>query len=463
MKHLFVLIITSLALFSSCTKEKTFLKAEKNEHLSGGECSTFDVGPNAFTHPINQLTGIDELYFFVGNSFFNQNWVASPSSTSAIDGLGPHFNTRSCSSCHFKDGRGKPPLFNGEISKGLLIRLSIPGIGEHGEIIPEPTYGDQFQDQSISSTSNEGKINITYEMIPGSYPDGTNYYLQKPTYSFSNLAYGSMQADVMTSPRIANQIIGLGLLEAISEEDILANIDPYDNNGDGVTGKANWVWNILEEEIQLGRFGWKAGQATLLQQTAAAFIGDLGITSQLFPEQGCTESQLDCNEAIDSGTYEIEFDDLQKTANYCATIAVPVRRNFNEQEVLKGKEIFKELGCNSCHIETFTTGNHSDFPALSGQEIHPYTDLLLHDMGNNLADGRPEYLANGNEWRTPPLWGIGLFETVNNHTFYLNDGRARNLEEAILWHGGEAQNKKQAFKALDKDNRDCLIQFLKSL
>jgi CxxC motif-containing protein (DUF1111 family) len=449
-------------LLCSCSKEKKLLKAEKNEHLSGGGATTYDTGPNAFTHPIEQLKGLDELNFFVGNSFFNQNWVASPSSTTARDGLGPNFNKRSCSGCHFKDGRGQPPVFDGEPSKGIILRLSIPGSTEYGSNLPEPTYGHQLQDQAIPGMMHEGKISITYEMIQGRYPDGTSYELQKPIYSVYDLKYGDMHTATQTSPRIANQIIGLGLLEAIEEHHILENEDELDANGDGISGKANWVWNLLEDEIQLGRFGWKAGQPNLLQQTAAAFIGDLGITNTLFTEQNCSESQKDCIEAHDSGSLEIEFDDLKKTADYCATTAVPVRRNYKDQEVLKGKEIFKNLGCNSCHIETFTTGNHL-ITALTNQVIFPYTDLLLHDMGEGLSDHRPEFLANGNEWRTPPLWGIGLFEIVNNHTNYIHDGRARNLEEAILWHGGEAQKSKNEFKALTKDERYQLIQFLKSL
>lgn len=463
MKKYIGLLGALLLLLNACTKDKKLLKSEPNENLSGGQCTTFDVGPNAFTHPIDNLTGLDELYFFVGNSFFNQNWVASPASTTARDGLGPHFNARSCSGCHFKDGRGRPPRFDGEFSKGFLMRLSIPGENEYGNVAEEPTYGHQLQDQAINGSWYEGKINITYEMIQGTYADGMRYELQKPMYSLTDLAYGDMHPNLQTSPRIANQIIGLGLLEAISEADILANEDPLDHNQDGITGKANWVWNILEQKIQIGRFGWKAGQPTLLQQTADAFHGDLGITSALFPKQNCSEVQTKCNDAFDSESIEIEFDDLQKTAAYCAAIAVPARRNVNDQNVLKGKKIFKEIRCNSCHIEKYTTGKHPTLPGLSNQVIRPYTDLLLHDMGSGLADGRPEFLANGEEWRTPPLWGIGLFETVNDHSYYLNDGRARNLEEAILWHGGEAENNKLAFKNLTKEDRDCLILFLKSL
>ncbi len=464
-KKLISLVWIIFLLISSCKKVKmdTELESEKNEHLSGGECSTFDIGPNAFTHPIDQLSGTDELFFFVGNSFFNQNWVSSPAYTTARDGLGPVFNARSCSSCHFKDGRGKPPNYFGESSQGYLIRLSIPGENEHGDVIAEPTYGKQLQDRSINGTLYEGKIDLTYEMIQGKYADGTSYELQKPLHKFYDLKYGEMSSEVQTSPRIANQIIGLGLLEAISEDQILANEDIFDLNNDGISGKANRVWNILEEETQIGRFGWKGTHPTVLQQTASAFIGDIGITNKLFPEQNCTDIQINCHEAFDSEIHEITFDDLIKTAKYCATTAVPVRRNVDNQNILKGKRIFNNIGCNNCHIEKYMTENHPSIPELSNQIIRPYTDLLLHDMGNKLADGRPEFLANGNEWKTSPLWGIGLFEVVNNHTYYLHDGRARNLEEAILWHGGESNNVIKSYKHLKADEREQLLEFLKSL
>ena len=304
---------------------------------------------------------------------------------------------------------------------------------------------------------------MTYEIIQGEYPDGTSYELRKPMHAFYDLTYGEMASEVQTSPRIANQIIGLGLLEAISDDIILVNEDVLDTNNDGISGKSNRVWNILEQETQIGRFGWKATHPTVLQQTASAFIGDIGITNKLFPEQNCTDIQIDCHEGFDTETHEINFDDLIKTAKYCATTAVPVRRNVDNQDVLKGKEIFKTIGCNGCHVEKYTTGNHSSIPELSHQIIRPYTDLLLHDMDTELADGRPEFLANGREWKTPPLWGIGLFEIVNNHTCYLHDGRARNLEEAILWHGGEAEHIITSYKHLKVVERNQLIQFLNSL
>jgi CxxC motif-containing protein (DUF1111 family) len=258
-------------------------------------------------------------------------------------------------------------------------------------------------------------------------------------------------------------LIGLGLLEAIDEEDILALSDPDDENGDGISGRANYVWDIENEMEVMGRFGWKANQPTVRQQVAGAFLGDIGITTSIFPDENCTLVQINCANSLNGGEPELPDEFLDDVVLYSQTLAVPARRNFEDEDVLLGKFLFNEIGCNSCHIEKITTGDDHEVSALRNQVIRPYTDLLLHDMGEGLADNRPDFLADGNEWRTPPLWGIGLFEKVNNHTFYLHDGRARNLEEAILWHDGEAKASKENFMNLSKTDRLALISFLNSL
>lgn len=447
----------------SCQKDNNKLIPENGEELSAGALTVFDESPNAFGNPIRTLSGLDELNFFVGNSFFNQSWVTAPATTTARDGLGPMFNARSCAGCHFKDGRGRAPLFDGEASQGFLIRLSIPGQDVHGGPKADFNYGGQLQDNATANIAAEGTIAITYETISGTYADGESYHLRKPIYHINNTAYGDLNPSIMISPRVGNQMIGLGLLEAISEFDILAHEDPTDRNGDGISGIANYVWNVEEQTTSLGRFGWKANQPNLRQQVAGAFNGDLGISSSIFPDQNCTEVQTDCNEAPNGGLYEIDDEGLNHVILYSSTLAVPARRNWDKPRVLEGKKAFEDAGCNGCHIQKFTTGNHSDFDALSYQTIRPYTDLLLHDMGDDLADNRPDYLANGKEWRTPPLWGIGLFDVVNHHTEYLHDGRAKNLTEAVLWHGGEAENAVNAFKEMPKEKRTALIEFLKSL
>ena len=458
--RIFILAPLFLFLISSCREVDPFPDPEPGEELSGGQVTVFDAGPNAFGHQAPGLTGLDELEFFVGNSFFNQNWVSSPASTTARDGLGPLFNARACSGCHFKDGRGRPPEFIGETGTGLLLRL---GNIQIGVVQGDPNYGGQLQDLSLPDVPTEGSYTINYEEISGTFSDGTRYNLRKPNYTIHSMGYGPLDPDNLISPRVANQMIGLGLLEAIPEDAILAQVDESDVNGDGISGRANWVPNVETGNLDLGRFGWKSNQPNLRQQSAGAFIGDMGITTSLFTDQNCTSVQTDCQNAPDGGQPEITDDDLRKVVLYVSTLAVPIRRDWDQPDVLKGKETFMEIGCAGCHTPSWETGTHPNIDALSHQKIWPYTDLLLHDMGDGLGDNFPNFEATGNEWRTPPLWGIGLFSTVNDHTYYLHDGRARNLTEAILWHGGEAEASKDKFRSLSEEERDRLILFLNTL
>ena len=282
-------------LFVSIT---VFVLAQNHKELLGGQASIYNTTPNAFSQPIPGLEREQELLFFVGNSFFNQNWVSAPASTKARDGLGPLFNSRSCAGCHFKDGRGRAPEFDGEVPTGLLIRLGMPGQDEHGGRLPEEKYGLQFQDQAIEGINKEGDLRITYQELPGTYPDGTSFSLRQPTYHLENLNYGALSTEILLSPRVANQMIGLGLLEAIAEDDLVANADPDDLDKDGISGKPNLVWDIQSASIRLGRFGWKAEQPSILQQVASAFAGDLGITSGLIQHDHCTEIQDVCLQAV---------------------------------------------------------------------------------------------------------------------------------------------------------------------
>lgn len=438
------------------------LQADDGEALSGGQVTVFDESVNAFGFQAPGLEGQDELLFFVGNSFFNQNWVSSPASTTARDGLGPLFNARSCASCHFKDGRGHAPLFDGDKSHGLLLRLSVPGVAGNGGIVGDPNYGDQLQDQAIGGVNPEGTFTVTYEEVFGEFGDGTTFSLRKPTYHIGDLAYGPLDPQLKVSPRVGQQMIGLGLLEAIDKSQLIAWSDEFDNDNDGISGRPNYVWDEASQTTRIGRFGWKANQPSLLQQAAGAFLGDLGIASWLFPNQNCFTGE-GCDTLPNGGMTEIDDDDLDKVVLYSSTLAVPARRDWANQDVLAGKLLFTELECSKCHISKVTTGTHPKIDALSNQEIRPYTDLLLHDMGDGLADNRADFLATGKEWRTPPLWGIGLIPIVNGHSFYLHDGRARNLEEAVLWHGGEAQKAQEAFIQLDNPQRENLLRFLNSL
>ena len=430
-----------------------------DRHL-GGTTTAFSAGTNAFELSARNLSNEERRRFEVGDSFFTQNWVTAPASTEARDGLGPTFNAQSCSSCHNRDGRAKPPEHDGDPERGLLLRLSVAG--PNGPV-PEPRYGDQLQDRAINGVRPEGRIGITYEIMHGSYPDGTPYNLRKPIYTVLDPAFGGLPADVMISPRIAQAIVGMGLLEAIADDRILALADPDDTDGDGISGRANMVKDLRRGELVVGRLGWKANQPNVEQQAAAAFHGDIGITTTLFPDENCPSSQSACQKAPDGGAPEAPDDRLQKVAFYVQTLAVPAMRNVDDAVVHKGAGLFMDVGCSSCHTPRHTTDDSHPVAPLRGQTIYPYTDLLLHDMGPDLADGRPDGLASGSEWRTPPLWGIGLVPVVSGHTRFLHDGRARSLEEAILWHGGEGQASRDRFMHLSLEDRMALLKFLDSL
>lgn len=454
-----------LITFSACEKE-TILYPEDGEQYAGGKTTFFNTSRNAFGFSAPNLEGLESLQFTTGNSFFNQAWVTAIASTTGRDGLGPLFNETACSGCHFKDGRGRTPRPGEVFGHGLLIRLSVPGTNAHGGPLGDPFYGGQLSTGAINGVNVEGDVDITYIEEPGTYGDGTPYSLRKPTYTFKNLAYGAMTSNIMFSPRVANQMVGMGLLDAISDNDLLMHADEADVDGDGISGKANYVYDVEKNTMVIGRFGWKAGEPTVRQQVAGAFVGDIGITSSLFPNENHTSQQTAAQVAPNgnnSNGYELDDKTLDRVELYSSALAVPGRRNWQDQNVLKGKELFFEAGCQKCHVQKYTTGTHYKFSALSNQTIYPYTDLLLHDMGEGLSDNRPEYLATGREWRTAPLWGIGLIEVVNEHTELLHDGRARNVAEAILWHGGEGEASKEVFRNMSSEEREQLIAFVKSL
>lgn len=468
MRHrFFPFLLAPALLFFSCKKSDgpTIAQPEAEEQNTGGTNGTaFVFGENAFGSAVRGLTAEEENFFVTGNSFFRANWVTAPASVQSLDGLGPIFNAISCGSCHFKDGRAKPPGSPDEPLNGLLFRLSLPGSDAHGGPLGDPVYGDQLQDKAILNIKNEGRVRVTYTEIAGQYADGTAYSLRKPNYEFHSLNYGDLAAGWMFSPRIAQQMPGLGLLEIVPESDITAFSDENDRNGDGISGRPNYVWNAENQTSTLGRFGWKANQPSLMQQTAGAFNGDIGITTNLFPNDHLSPAQQQQYPNVpNGGSPELPDDLLRKVLSYVQTLAVPARRDHDATDVLRGKFLFQNLNCSGCHRPTLNTGKGGSIAALHDQKIWPYTDLLLHDMGAELADNRPDYLASGSEWRTPPLWGIGLIPTVNGHSFLLHDGRARNVAEAILWHGGEGEQAREGFKKLSREDRDALIQFLNSL
>jgi CxxC motif-containing protein (DUF1111 family) len=452
--------ISACSLFSTDGQGDSQGEAGPKDVLQGGETTVFDEGVNAFSLAARNLDAVRKDRFFVGNSLFNNNWVTAPSSTTSRDGLGPLFNARSCSSCHFKDGRGSPPAA-GEDMVSMLFRLSVPGTAHDGGPSPDPIYGGQLNGSSVLGVAAEGRGILEYFEVAGAYPDGQAYSQAMPRYHVENWAYGDPGAGLMISPRVAPAMTGMGLLEAIPEADILARADPDDVDHDGISGRANFVYDLRAKAPRLGRFGWKANQPTVEQQVAGAMNGDIGVTSSLFPDENGTASEK-LDTLANGGKPELEDVDLEDLVAYSRVLAVPARRNWQAADVKKGSSLFDDVGCADCHVREQHTGA-SDIPALASQDIHPYTDLLLHDMGDSLADGRPDYLATGNEWRTAPLWGIGLVHAVNDHTRFLHDGRARSLEEAVLWHGGEGAAARARFRKLSSPDRQALISFLQSL
>ncbi|WP_207652092.1 di-heme oxidoreductase family protein [Actibacterium lipolyticum] len=459
------------------TPTSDFSSPEKFEAMQAGAATVrARKNANAFSQPSANISFEKELDFKVGNGLFKKLWVSSPSSTLASDGLGPLFNARSCQRCHIKDGRGHTPEGTEDGATSLFLRVSIPGtpddaiaeIDGYIATLPEPTYGQQLQDFSIAGHAAEYRLDVTYETVTVPLSEGETATLRRPTYRAADLGYGPMHPDAMLSPRIAPQMIGLGLIEAIPAADILASADPDDANGDGISGRPNIAMSKEFGQPMLGRFGLKAGAATIRDQSAQAFAGDIGISSSLYPAGWgeCTDAQDACQNAPHGEApdgLEIEDTGLDLVTFYSRNLAVPERRAIDDAQVLRGKQVFYETGCTACHTPKFVTHRLTDRPEQSFQLIWPYSDLLLHDMGEGLADNRPEHRATGQEWRTPPLWGIGMTETVSGHTQFLHDGRARSLLEAILWHGGEAQPARDTVTQMPKDDRAALIKFLESL
>ena len=422
----------------------------------GGETTRVVASDKAYTFLAGNAPPERQRAFFFGNRLFNTNWSEFPSSVQAFDGLGPTFNRNSCSGCHVRDGRGRPPENVGDPMDSMLVRLSLPVSN-----MPHPNYGDQLNDRAIRGVKPEGRAVIEYEEIEGAYGDGTPYTLLKPRVRFVEANFGSLDG-VLTSARVAPAVIGLGLLESVPEALMEALADPDDADGDGISGRINRLTDYAGNPA-IGRFGWKANVPSIAEQTAGAAVGDIGITTALFPDQNCSAAQRDCLNA--PAEIEPEMSDLffERLVTYMQTLAVPRARPKDDASFQAGLAAFATMGCAACHMPTLTTGDDAPPPELRNQTFHPFTDLLIHDMGEGLADHRPDGGATGREWRTPPLWGIGLIETVNSHDRLLHDGRARGLAEAILWHGGEAEAAKESFRTAPEAERAALIAFLNSL
>lgn len=421
----------------------------------GGPATVEVDGPTAFSLPMPGLSREDRRAFSVGNALFRDNWVVAPASAEGRDGLGPLFAASSCSACHQDDGRGVPPTEGAGVGRGWIVLLSPDD--RDGE--PHPVYGPQLQDQAIPGVRPEARVVVRPQPTAGRYPDGTAFVLERWELAIEDPAYGPL-GPVRTSLRVGPQVIGGGLIEAVDDANILAREDPGDRDGDGISGRAHRVGGAAG---RVGRFGWKATQASLEDQVQAAFHGDVGITSPRFPDEQLSVPQQDRVREPSGGSPEIDAAKVARVAHYCRVLAVPAQRSPADPQVIRGREAFARAGCTACHVPELRTGTGSPIEALRGVAFRPYTDLLLHDMGDGLADGRRDGDASGREWRTPPLWGIGLVPTVNGHSRYLHDGRARSLEEAVLWHGGEARRSRDAFMAMESAERAALLAFLGSL
>lgn len=493
----------------------------------GGDGTNFDSNQSSagFDTPAFNLAGAQLDLHLLGDAEFEVKFIKAPSSAFPDnDGVGPVFNNDACIECHSRDGRGNYTLAALSAAPGawtplgsneaVFLRISIgpdsatcvpDALNAYCAPVPVPGFSSQLFHRGVlglrtdgADFSGQSDVYVTFETRTVSYGDGSTQTLYKPVFEIRNPYDSSgeapgdntpplsrlLQADVMSSPRMGLPVFGLGLLEAIPEDAILALADAADADGDGISGKPNYVFDPVKfmqgdpQPLSLGRFGWKANTPSVAAQGAGAYRGDMGVTNYLFPEESILGTALHDTYLIgnptDDGQMGAEVDEavVKAVMFYASTLAVPARRNVDDAAVLHGAGLFEQIGCVACHHPAFTTAAHPGIwgpggvvtiPEVENQTIYPFTDMLLHDMGDGLADGRPDFLASGREWKTRPLWGIGLTQTVNLLAGYLHDGRARTLEEAILWHGGEAEAAKEVFRNLPGVDRDALIAFLRSL
>lgn len=455
--------------------DMSYLDRELPASLSGGDLTHFHSKDMAFEQEAPNLSWGLSAAFDRGDGVFERAFSPSVASNwrGDADGLGPLFNHVSCESCHLADGRAKPPETDKEMIEGGFIRVSIPGTGPYGEPLSPEGYGAQISDRAIDGVAPEAKVRVRWIEKTGQFPDGETYSLRKPEFILSDLAYGPIPENATYEMRLAPPVFGLGLLEAIPEETILSWADPDDKDGDGISGRPNYVWDLERGGKIMGRFSWKANAFDIRQQSAIAAYHDMGINNELFlyrhdefnrkhkARQNCEPQQENCLQAFDSLEFELRPDQLRDVTTYLQLLGVVYRRNMDQPTVQQGEGLFHTSGCANCHKSEVVTGEH-EIARLENQLIRPYSDLLLHDMGEGLS-GRRDFEATQTEWRTAPLWGIGVTETVNGHTNFLHDGRARNIQEAILWHGGEAEQAKQAYMHLSKENRNAMLEFINNL
>jgi CxxC motif-containing protein (DUF1111 family) len=445
--------------------------ALEDPKLSAGSFTIQRFDRQAFSEPARVLTMKQRQTFMAGRSVFNRQW-ATINSLNGDWGLGPTFIADRCSACHVGSGRGKPPQAADEQLLSMLVRVSIPGADAHGGPNPHPHYGDQLQNRSIDGRSvdvaysgapvpNEADLFLDWEERTIAFVDGETVSLRKPELRIENFKFGELGSDTMFSLRIAQPLVGIGFLDAVHETTLLDIAEKQ--RALNFNGRLNRVWDAAGRHLVIGRYGWKANVPNLKQQIAAAAIGDMGVNSRLFPEQNCPPVQTLCAKQLPGNFPELIDHEIEAVELWLQGLAVPARREVSDPAFRKGAQLFAKAQCAVCHVPDMKTGQSANLPQLSNQVFHAYTDLLLHDMGDDLADGRPDFAAGPRDWRTPALWGLGLSQIVSGSTALLHDGRARNVTEAIFWHGGEAQDAREIFRAMTRPERDALVKFVESI
>lgn len=463
-KIIFVLIIflvPNIANALDISMRNQLLNIEQTPNL-GGKNSRPLATSEAFTFVSEDLPAEFKDLFEAGNILFNATWVASISKKAIHDGLGPQFNNISCSNCHLNNGRGQPPEGPDDTHDTMIIKLSVPDPNKNSCTTPLRTLGEQLQEKAIEGGKKEGTKKVSWSNIEGTYEDGTPYLLRKPHIQIKTTHPFALPNNVIMSGRIGNPIIGLGLINRVSDELLKSIEDPDDLNGDGISGRRSLIINSKSKTVVLGKFGWKASVPSLIQQNSIAALQDLGLTTPLHKSQDCFPNDTRCILTYNDKPPEITKYLLDQLNTYVSELAVPKQRGPRLPEVIKGKKRFSEANCHLCHMPTMLIESRSKTKNTI-EYIHPFSDLLLHDMGEELGEQSIHNSECNNEWRTAPLWGIGLTHKVSNNSYFLHDGRARSIEEAILWHNGEAKESKEVFRKMPKKHRRELISFLESL
>ena len=438
------------------------------------------VPQEVYKQPVEGLSSKQMQLFLKGERVFSNFWMAvnNPVIPLVWDlsqtgpaggewGLGPMFLATNCAACHLNAGRGRALDASGVLAIQHVLRISIPGDGNHGSPKPDPNYGTEIQmfdtitRKDPEARAGEGEVYIDWVQSTFTFPDGETLALRQPKVRLEKLNFGPLAEGVMMSLRNSQALVGMGYLEAINEKDILHVAQQQ--KAQGLNGRPNYVRDDINNKQAMGRFGWKANQPSIRQQIASAFADDIGVTSSLYPLTHCTPVQLECLAAIRGPKPELRPELWDSITFWTQALETPAQRDTGKPEVKRGEAVFVSTGCAMCHVPEWRTGKYAAVPSISNQRIRPYTDLLLHDMGPDLADGRPDFKASGNDWRTAPLWGIGLSKQVSASTSFLHDGRARNLLEAIVWHGGEAKSSRDKYTALPANQRQELLVFLESL